>query len=84
MSPIITALRKTLEADPANWEVRHALIEAYLAEGQKNEAITLLNEIESLPQEEASLVSAARSYAAAGARSDAIGIVQSVLDAKAL
>ena len=52
MSAIIKALETALGADPANWETRHALIEAYLAEERNEDAHGLLNEIDSLPEDE--------------------------------
>ena len=81
MNAVIKVLRKALEADPADWESRHALIEAYLKEGMQNEARLLLHEIEALPQDEESLIAAAQCYAIAGSPEDGRGILEPVLAA---
>lgn len=80
MSAIINALEKALSADPNDWENRLALIEAYLAEGKKNEAHTQLSEIEALPEDEPSLILAAKAYAACESPY-AREIIQPILDA---
>ena len=79
MSVIIKALRSALDADPNNWESRHALIEAHLKEGQKNDARMLLNEITELPTDEASLISAAQCWSIAGSLEDGRNIIESVI-----
>jgi len=80
MSAITNALSKALNADPENWEIRLALLEAHLAEGQPTEATELLNAIDALPSDEPSLLNAAKCYAAVGSTSDASRILDSVLD----
>ena len=81
MSAIVTALAKTLESDPNNWEIRQALIEAHLADGDKEAAYGLLSEIEALPEDESSLLSAAHCYSMVGSTDDAKKIAQSVVKA---
>ncbi len=80
MSAIIKALQKALEIDPSNWETRQALIEALLADGNKEEAHALLSDIGSLPDDAPSLIAAAKSYALAGLAADGRRIVEHVLD----
>ena len=60
MNAVIKVLRKALDADPSDWENRHALIEAFIKEDLPNEARSLLNEIEELPEDEESLIAAAQ------------------------
>lgn len=80
MSAIINALTKALAANPDDWESRLGLIQAYLAEGNKNDARAQLNDVESLPSDEAGLILAARCYALCGSE-HARGVLQPVLDA---
>ena len=79
MSAITNALRNALNAAPENWEIRLALLEAYLGEDQQQEAADLLHEVESLPADEKSLLNAAKCYAAVGSTADAGRILDSVL-----
>lgn len=81
MSAIVNALTKTLQADPDNWEIRQALIEAHLAGGDKDAAFELLHKIEALPEDESSLIAAAQCYALVGSNDDAKQIAQSVVTA---
>ncbi len=78
MSAIINALRNALDSDPASWTNRLALIEAFLNEGQPNEAIGVLNEVEALPEDADSLLIAAKAYALVGSE-DAGNLVDAVL-----
>ncbi|NNE93358.1 MAG: tetratricopeptide repeat protein [Verrucomicrobiales bacterium] len=80
MSAIIKALRNALDADPNNWENRLALIEAHLSAGQQDEAAGLLNEVEELPADEDSLMSAAKSYSLIGMPDEGQRIMQHVVD----
>lgn len=80
MSAIINALTKALAADPDDWESRLGLIQAHLAEGQKDEARAQLAEIQHLPKDEDGLLLAARCYGLCGSPG-ARDIVQPVLDA---
>jgi len=81
MSAITNALRNALHAAPENWEIRLALLEAHLADGHDSEAAALLNDIESLPSDEKSLLNAAKCYAAVGSNADAGRILDSALAA---
>ncbi|MEM1297581.1 MAG: hypothetical protein AAGH89_19595, partial [Verrucomicrobiota bacterium] len=80
MSSIINALRTALDSEPGNWTNRLALIEALLNEGQQAEAIAVLNEVETLPEDAGSLLNAARAYALVGSE-DAGNLVSAVLQA---
>ncbi|MCC6881086.1 MAG: tetratricopeptide repeat protein [Verrucomicrobiales bacterium] len=80
MNAITKALTKALEADPGNWETRQALIEAYVHDGQMEDARQLLAGIEVLPEDESSLLAAAMCYAVAGATGDAREIVKGTLE----
>ena len=80
MSAIIKALESALGADPSNWETRHALIEAYLAESRDEDAHALLHEIESLPEEEGALISAGLCYSLVGSTEDGRRIIGHVLE----
>ncbi len=81
MSAIINALKKALDLDPSDWENRHALVEAYMREDHKNEARLLLNEVQTLPEDEPSQIAAAKCYGLVGGFEHAHGILQPILDA---
>ncbi|MEM7013951.1 MAG: tetratricopeptide repeat protein [Verrucomicrobiota bacterium] len=79
MSAITNALAKALAANPDDWESRLGLIQAYLAEGNQNDARAQLADIQSLPSDEAGLILAAKCYALCGTH--AREVLQPVLDA---
>ncbi len=80
MSAVIEALKKSLESNPEDWDTRHALIQACNAEELFNEAIDVLNGAESLPGDDAGLVSAGKCYSAVGATDQAHGIYAAALE----
>ena len=64
MSAIVDTLAGTLQSDPTNWQFRHALVEALIAEERRDEAHAVLTEVAELPTDADSLITAAKAYAA--------------------
>ncbi|MFV1995181.1 MAG: hypothetical protein ACC661_07070, partial [Verrucomicrobiales bacterium] len=63
MNPTINALKAALEGEPGDWGSRLALIEAYLQEGQQDEAAAVAAAAVEIPADLPSLEAAARGLA---------------------
>ena len=62
MSAIIDTLAGTLKSAPENWTFRSALVEALCAEDRYDDAVEVMNEAESLPDDFAERTKAGRAY----------------------
>jgi len=67
MSTRSETLRATLEANPADWSVRHALVAELQDAGDDAAAVAVLSSVTSLPDDEAGLLWAAKTYRLVGA-----------------
>jgi hypothetical protein len=72
--------RSALEADPGNWELRAALVEALVGESRHEAAVEVVNQGEAIPREAGLWLAAGRAYAAVGALEQAQGLVASALE----
>ncbi len=79
MSAIINTLRAALEAVPDSWEARLALVEAFLTEGQSEEAGQVLAEVNELPLDLDERVQAGRAWGLLDPE-DGLSIISGILD----
>ena len=76
----IQELIAALQADPADWELRRQLVEAYVAEGNHDQAVEVVNAGEGLAREPGPWLAAAKCYAAVGALEQANSLLASSLE----
>ncbi len=76
----IQELTTALEANTADWRLRHQLVEALVAEGRHEAAVEVVNKGEGIPREPAPWLDAAQAYAAVGAMEQAASLVASSLE----
>ncbi len=73
-------LQQSLAADPGNWELRLALVQALVAEGRHDSAVEVVNQGEAIPHEPGPWLAAAKTYAAVGAIEQAASLVATAIE----